>query len=169
MRLSPTDLLPVLTIIAGGVVGASLTLSFLVLWSPDEDVAEQMTADAQSIPQPFAVTFDSVYVDGNIRLPDSRIIAMGGLDHGSAYTFGDIDRAGRSMWATEEFAGVYVRIRGDDRRGELVTLTWVVNEMEGDELPERINRDGTVPVRGTGVFMPLDERGRPEIILHRRQ
>ena len=33
MRLSRTDLLPVLTIMAGGVVGALLTFSPLVLWS----------------------------------------------------------------------------------------------------------------------------------------
>ena len=35
MRLSRTDLLPVLTIIAGGVIGASLSLSVLGR-SPDE-------------------------------------------------------------------------------------------------------------------------------------
>ena len=34
MRLSRTDLLPVLTILAGGVIGASLSLSAFVLWSP---------------------------------------------------------------------------------------------------------------------------------------
>ena len=38
MRLSRTDLLPVLTIIAGGVIGASLSLSPLVLWPPADDV-----------------------------------------------------------------------------------------------------------------------------------
>ena len=37
MRLSRTDLLPVLTIVAGGVLGASLLFGFLG-WSPAEDV-----------------------------------------------------------------------------------------------------------------------------------
>ncbi len=37
MRLSRTDLLPVLTIIAGGVIGASLSFTFLAL-SPSDDV-----------------------------------------------------------------------------------------------------------------------------------
>ena len=37
MRLSRTDLFPVLTIVAGGVIGASLSLSFLAL-SPSGDV-----------------------------------------------------------------------------------------------------------------------------------
>ena len=37
MRLPRTDLVPVLTIIAGGVVGASLSFSFLAL-SPSDDV-----------------------------------------------------------------------------------------------------------------------------------
>ncbi len=39
MRLSRTDVIPVLVIIAGGLIGASLTLSPLVLWSPSDDVA----------------------------------------------------------------------------------------------------------------------------------
>ena len=38
MRLSRTDLVPVLTIIAGGVIGGLLTLRPLVLWSPADDV-----------------------------------------------------------------------------------------------------------------------------------
>ncbi len=36
MRLSRTDLLPVLVIIAGGIIGASL--SFSLLWSPSNDM-----------------------------------------------------------------------------------------------------------------------------------
>lgn len=38
MRLSRPDLVPGLTIIAGGAVGASLTFTALVLWSPSYDV-----------------------------------------------------------------------------------------------------------------------------------
>ncbi len=55
MRLSRTDLLPVLTIMAGGVIGASLSLSPLVLWSPADDgpgpdsvVAPSMTTEARA-------------------------------------------------------------------------------------------------------------------------
>ena len=38
MRLSRTNLVPVLTIVAGGTIGAFLTISPLVLWSPSDDV-----------------------------------------------------------------------------------------------------------------------------------
>ena len=38
MRLSRTELVPVLTIIAGGAIGALVTFSPLVLWSPSDDV-----------------------------------------------------------------------------------------------------------------------------------
>ena len=55
MRLSRTDLLPVLTIMAGGVVGALLTFSPLVLWSPADDgpgpdsvVAPSVTPEARA-------------------------------------------------------------------------------------------------------------------------
>ena len=46
MRLSRADLVPVLTIVAGGVIGASLSFSFLGSRSDDEAV--QMTADARA-------------------------------------------------------------------------------------------------------------------------
>ncbi len=46
MRLSRADLLPVLTIVAGGLVGASLSFSLMGSWSDDE--AEQMTAYARA-------------------------------------------------------------------------------------------------------------------------
>ncbi len=45
MRLSRTDLVPVLTIVAGGVIGGSL--SFSLLGSRSGDEAEQMTAEAR--------------------------------------------------------------------------------------------------------------------------
>ncbi len=45
MRLSRTDLVPVLTIVVGGVIGASV--SFSLLGSRSNDEAEQMTADAR--------------------------------------------------------------------------------------------------------------------------
>ncbi len=46
MRLSRSDLFPVLTIVTGGVIGASLL--FGLRGSPSGDEAEQMTADARA-------------------------------------------------------------------------------------------------------------------------
>ena len=133
MRLSRSDVFPVLAILAGGAIGALLTLSPRVLWSPSEDVAEQMTADAQAIEttsprRNSGVVIDSVDVEGNIRLADITIIAMGGLDQGSAYTIFDIRRAFKAMWATGQFKDIRVRV-GDVGDGR-VTLIWEVDEQE---------------------------------------
>ena len=38
MRLTRTDFVPLLAIIAGGVIGGSLSFSFLMRWSPSDDV-----------------------------------------------------------------------------------------------------------------------------------
>ncbi len=135
MRFSRTDLVPVLAIVAGGAIGALLTLSPLVLWAPSEDVGEQITADAQAIETPSPrrnsrpVVINSVDVEGNIRLADLTIIAMGGLDQGSAYTIFDIQRGTKSMWATGQFNDIRVRVEGDVGDG-IVTLIWVVDEKE---------------------------------------
>ena len=57
MRLSRTDLLPLLTIMAGGVLGASLSFGFLGLLSsgdvpaPDAVVAPSAVAEAPEAPQ----------------------------------------------------------------------------------------------------------------------
>ena len=141
MRLSRTDLVPVLAIIAGGAIGALLTLSPRVLWSPSEDVAEQMTADAQAIettsPQRNSgVVIDSVGVEGNIRLADLTIIAMGGLDQGSVYTIFDIQRGTKSMWATGQFNDIRVRVEGDVGDGNM-TLIWEVEEKERADAIDR--------------------------------
>ncbi len=135
MRLPRTDLVPVLTIIAGGAIGALLTLSPLVLWAPSEDVAEQPTADTQAIETASPrrnsrpVVINSVDVEGNIRLADLTIIAMGGLDQGSAYTIFDIQRGTKSMWATGQFNDIRVRVEGDVGDGNM-TLIWEVDEQE---------------------------------------
>ena len=126
MQLPRTDLLPVLAIVGGGAIGM-LSLGPLVLWSPPDDVAEQITADAQAGVDP--VVIESVEVEGNIRLADLTIIAMGGLDEGSAYTIFDIQQATKSMWATGQFKDIRVRVEGDVRDG-LVTLIWEVEEQE---------------------------------------
>ena len=135
MRLPRTDLVPVLAIVAGGAIGALLTLSPLILWSPSEDVVEPMAADAQAIETTSTrrnsrpVVINSVDVEGNIRLADLTIIAMGGLDQGSAYTIFDIQRGTKSMWATGQFNDIRVRVEGDIGDGD-VTLIWEVDEKE---------------------------------------
>lgn len=48
MRLSRTNLVVVLSIMAGGVIGALLMFSPLGVWSPADDVAEQMTANPRA-------------------------------------------------------------------------------------------------------------------------
>ncbi len=143
MMLSRSNLVPVLAIIAGGAIGALLTFSPLVLWSPSDDVAEQTTAEARAdaidraeplepvvAPGPRSrrgIFIDSVAVEGNIRQADLTIISMGGLNAGSAYTIFDIQRATKSMWATGEFKDIRVRIEGDVGIG-MVTLIWEIEE-----------------------------------------
>ncbi len=127
MRPSRTNLVVVLIVTAGVAIGGLLTFGPRLLRSPADDTAEQMTADAQTGVRP--VVIDSVVVEGNIRQADSTIIAMGGLDQGSAYTVSDIRRATRSMWATGQFKDIRVRVEGDVGDGP-VTLIWEVDEQE---------------------------------------
>lgn len=139
MRLCRTNQVAVLTIIAGGTIGGLLTFGPLAHRSPDDDVAEQVTANARAVVE--SVVIDVVDVVGNIRQADSTIIAMSGLDQGSAYTISDIQRATRSMWATGQFKDIRVRVEGDVRDG-LVTLIWEVDEQPEDpnDRAERILR-----------------------------
>ena len=128
MTLSRTNLVVVLTTMAGGAIGGFLAFGPLVFRSPADDAAEQVTADAQAGAR--SVVFDAVDVVGNIRQADSTIIAMSGLDVGSAYTTADISRAKRSMFATGQFTDIVVRVNSD---GGVVTLIWEVNEQERAE------------------------------------
>jgi len=75
------------------------------------------------------VVIDSVDVEGNIRQTDLTIIAMGGLNPGSAYTISDIQRATESIWATGQFRDVRVRVEGEVGDG-MVTLIWEVDEQD---------------------------------------
>ena len=136
MTLSRTNLVVVLTIMAGGAIGGFLAFGPLVLRSPADDAAEQVTADAQAGAR--SVVFDAVDVVGNIRQADSTIIAMSGLDPGSAYTTADIARAKRSMLATGQFTDILVRVDGD---GGVMTLIWEVNEQErAEDAIDRVER-----------------------------
>ena len=87
--------------------------------------AEQ--AHAQQAIGTEAVVIDSVDVEGNVRQDDLTIIAMGGLNRGSAYTIFDIQRATKTMWATGQFNDIRVRVEGDVGDGR-VTLIWEVDE-----------------------------------------
>ena len=75
------------------------------------------------------VVIDSVDVEGNIRQADLTIIAMGGLNRGSAYTILDIQRGFKAMWATGQFQDIRVRVEGDVGSGT-VTLVWEVDEQD---------------------------------------
>ena len=75
------------------------------------------------------VLLDSVDVEGNIRQADLTIMAMGGLNRGSAYTIFDIQRAFKAMWATGQFKDIRVRVEGDVGDGK-VTLVWEVDEQD---------------------------------------
>ena len=63
MGLSRTDLLPVLAIVAGGVIGASFTFGALVFRPPADDV----------LPQPVRVV-DGVTGQGTITEQQLRIL-----------------------------------------------------------------------------------------------
>ena len=78
------------------------------------------------------VVIDSVEVEGNIRQADLTIIAMGGLNRGSAYTILDIQRSTKAMWKTGQFRDIRVRVERDVGDG-MVTLIWEVDESpQGD-------------------------------------
>ena len=99
----------------------------LVLWAtllPATQVHAQLPSGGVA-----PVVIDSVDVEGNIRQADVTIIAMGGLNRGSAYTIFDIQRAFKSMWATGQFKDIRVRVEGDVGDGE-VTLIWEVEEQD---------------------------------------
>ncbi len=86
-------------------------------------------AQAQQVAGPLGpVVIDSVDVEGNFRQADLTIIAMGGLNRGSAYTIFDIQRATKALWATRQFKDIQVRVEGDI--GDRVTLVWVVDEQD---------------------------------------
>ena len=74
------------------------------------------------------VVIDSVDVEGNVRQTDLSILAMGGLNRGSAYTIFDIQRGTKAMWATGQFKDIRVRVEGDI--GDRVTLVWEVDEQD---------------------------------------
>ena len=69
MRLSRTDLIPVLAIVAGGLIGASLSFSFLGQ-SPADDV---LVPDPVVVPSPTVQTVRIEVLPVRIEVPPVRI------------------------------------------------------------------------------------------------
>ena len=94
-----------------------------ILFPAEQAHAQQLISGTEP------VVIDSVDVEGNVRQADLTIIAMGGLNRGSAYTIFDIQRATKTMWATGQFNDIRVRVEGDVGDGS-VTLIWEVDETD---------------------------------------
>jgi len=81
MRLSRRDFVPLLTIVAGGVIGAFLTLSPRVLWSPSEDVAQQLTPEARTEePLEFKLVLPVTELESALARIDRQIVEALGVD-----------------------------------------------------------------------------------------
>ena len=76
MRLSRTDLVPVLAIVTGGVIGATLSFNFLALSPPASDVPAPESASA---------AYESVEVLRSIRLQELKPYST------AVYTFEQIE------------------------------------------------------------------------------
>ena len=76
MRLSRTDLVPVLAIVAGGLIGASLSFGFLALSplddvpAPERPVPSPVVAPAAAVePSPSRIQIRQMRLDVEGRLP----------------------------------------------------------------------------------------------------
>ena len=87
MRLSRTDLVPVLAIVAGGVIGATLSISFL---------GQSPSADVRTI-VPIVATYESIEV---LRLEEAKANAI------TVYTFEQIEALRRESLRREAFEQV---------------------------------------------------------------
>ncbi len=77
MWLSRRDLVPVLTIMAGGAVGALLTFSPMVLWSPDGDVPapDPVVALSLVVESATRVVFEAEGIEIPALSPNGRWLA----------------------------------------------------------------------------------------------
>ena len=88
MCLSRRDLVPVLTIIAGGAVGALLTFSPLVLWSPDGDVPALDPVVAPSVTvEPVTRVVEMEGMGVPALSPDGRWLAYVSDETGSSEVY----------------------------------------------------------------------------------
>jgi len=70
-----------LAIVAGGVIGGLLTFSPLVLWSPADDVAEQVTAEARAEePLEFKLVLSVTELESALSQIDRQIVGALGVD-----------------------------------------------------------------------------------------
>ncbi len=81
MRLSRTDFVPVLAIVAGGVIGASLSFSFLRSPSGDVPVPDPVVAPSPTLQivrievQPIRIEVPTIQIEvPTIRLPNEEWI-----------------------------------------------------------------------------------------------
>ena len=81
MKLSRTTLVVVLTLMAGGVIGALLTFSSLVLWSPADDVAQQVTPEARVEESlEFKLVLPVTELESALSRIDRQIVGALGVD-----------------------------------------------------------------------------------------
>ena len=81
MRLCRANQVAVLTIVAGGVIGGLLTFSPLVLRSPADDVAEQVTAEARAEGRlEFKLVLSVTELETRLARIDGQIVSALGLD-----------------------------------------------------------------------------------------
>ncbi len=74
MRLCRTNLVAVLTIMAGGAIGGLFTFGPSVLWSPTDDVADQVTFNAQAALTPLVI--DSGEAERIVLQNDSTFVVV---------------------------------------------------------------------------------------------
>ena len=81
MMIARTKQVAGLTIVAGGVIGALLTFSPLVLWSPADDVAQQVTAEARAEePLEFKLVLPVTELESALSRIDRQIVGALGVD-----------------------------------------------------------------------------------------
>lgn len=103
------------------------------------------------------VTLDSISVEGNVRLPESTVIATAGLRPGARVTYQDIQRSLKTLWATEQFRDITART--ESQAGEPVHL---VIEVVEQDLVRRVSIQGLEHLDPTEVRDTTGlEGGRP--------
>ena len=81
MSFARTNQVAGLTIAAGGLIGALFTFSPLVLWSPADDVAEQVTPEARAEePLEFKLILSVTELESALARIDRQIVGALGVD-----------------------------------------------------------------------------------------
>ena len=81
MTFARTNRIAALTIVAGGAIGGLLTFSPLVLWSPADDVVEQVTAEARAEESlEFKLVLPVTELESALSRIDRQIVEALGVD-----------------------------------------------------------------------------------------